>query len=184
MAWNLISDATLATDQPSSSLTMKQLRDNVAGAFADTSTPSTSPPKVQTAAIQDLAVTNAKIASLATTKLTGTVSNAQISAVDGGKITTGTLPNARIATNAITSSKINIAFGGLLSVNVVSGSYWTIPKGIHTFESPSATMMLVLNSAVAYEPFGGGTVFADGSANFRIYNSSLLNSTLYYRTLS
>jgi len=60
--------------------------------------------KVSTDVIQSSAITNDKITSLATTKLTGTINNEQIASVATSKLT-GTISNAQLA-GSITNDKI------------------------------------------------------------------------------
>lgn len=53
------------------------------------------------------AVTDAKVTDVAASKVTGTISNAQLaSGIDASKLTTGTLPIARIADGTVTDAKL------------------------------------------------------------------------------
>jgi len=81
MAWTVISDATLEVGKALRALTMRNLRDNIT-ALANG---DAGAPKVQTAGIQDLAVTTDKIAA---------------SAVTTAKIAAGNVTSATLATGA------------------------------------------------------------------------------------
>lgn len=68
-------------------------------------------PQLGTSALQDLAVTNAKINDVAASKITGQITNSQISDVATSKLT-GTISNSQIANNAVDENKIATSVAG------------------------------------------------------------------------
>lgn len=100
---------------------------------------------ISTTMLELLAVTDAEINDVAASKITGTVSNAQIaSGVDAAKLTTGTLPAARIA-------------AGSLDNTVLS----SITK-IYTKYSATGTTAVTTEETLASTTLSAGLLSADG----------------------
>jgi len=96
--YNNIPQADIDTDSPIDESLLERMRDNPIAITEG----AAGAPKIQTAAIQDGAVTSPKIPALAI--LTGKLADL---AVTAGKIAAGAVTNAKIAAQAVTTDKIN-----------------------------------------------------------------------------
>lgn len=150
MPWTVISDATLEVGKALRALTMRNLRDN----FAAMAAGDAGAPKVQTLAIQDLAVTTAKIAA---------------SAVTTAKIAAGNVTSATLATGANEVNWVLARTGGAgagaigtyaflrrTGVNIIAGS---------TYSGMSYSGVLSTGGASTAGAAAGGTWLALGDNN-------------------
>jgi len=96
--YNDIPQADIDTDSPIDESLLERMRDNPIAITEG----SSGAPKIQTAAIQDSAVTSPKISALAV--ITGKIADL---AVTAGKIATGAVTNAKLAALAVTTDKIS-----------------------------------------------------------------------------
>ena len=164
MAWTTITDATLATDQPLSSLTMRQLRDNIAAAQNG----DTGAPQQQTAGIANNAVTTAKIAT---------------DAVTANEIAANAVGSSEIAANAVADSELSKTFS-TGSTSLGTSAYWTPTAGLYMWVvNVTNGMKLEINGILEGGSSSSGFIYTDGTS-IKLYNDSGFAATINYTKLS
>ena len=165
MAWTVITDATLEVGKALRALTMRNLRDNIAAVANG----DTGAPKVQTLAIQDLAVTTAKIAASAVTTAKIADSN-----VTTGKIATGAVAawNASLATGEI--GTYAYLYGNGFNIPFTAGSNYSglVYSGVRVDQAGGTSAVIGIGAAA------GGTWKAMGTISGA---ASRASTTLFLR---
>jgi len=137
---------------------------------------------VTTGRINDLAVTEGKIGALAVTE--GKIGAL---AVTTGKINDLAVTTGRINDLAVHDNKISKNCSSS-SVNISASDTWVVPAHFYMFAKCDSTgVNLEMNTTAGWKVFtsltqGGAMILSDGT-NFRIYNTSGVSITVYYRQL-